>query len=131
MNPYRVEISYAKALNGRGSVISYMALTLERAKELAAQDFAGRQGRGGAAHIVISHNEKVWPQFDWRVVEEYTLGARRGGARAGAGRKPKDDARVVLSARVQPQTAEALREIAGGRPLGVTLDEIILAARKK
>lgn len=49
----------------------------------------------------------------------------RGGARKGAGRKAPDGARVSITARVSPQTAEALRRLKGEQSLGRLIDKIV------
>lgn len=50
-----------------------------------------------------------------------------GGKRAGAGRKKKDNARVVLSCRVTSETFEKLRamSINRGVGIGVIIDSLI------
>lgn len=58
---------------------------------------------------------------------------QRGGARPGAGRKPIQDKRVVLSCRVTPFTAMQVRIIAAqkGVGLGEAVDELVMSYIKK
>lgn len=47
-----------------------------------------------------------------------------GGARPGAGRKPKEDKRVQVTAYVTPKTAELIASLDKGERLGRIVDKI-------
>ena len=55
--------------------------------------------------------------------------AKRGGARPGAGRKPKDT--LPVSLRLTPEAREKLKKLAKGRPGGMSgvVNRLIAAAR--
>lgn len=133
-NAYSAEIYSTKALTGIGAnTQSVGAMTLEECRSRAEAICASILSRGVATRleITISHNVAGYPSFSWQEVEHYVFGEQRGGARPGAGRKAKADARVVLSARVKPATLDALRReaAAAGIGLGAYLDNLCKSAK--
>lgn len=69
-NPYRVQIDYAEAVKGIGSVESYTGEKVEWLKSLAADRV---RIAGTHAQVTIMENKKTYPEFNWQVVERYRL----------------------------------------------------------
>ena len=121
-NAYRVVIDF-ESTPGRTWEQAFVwgSMDLDDLRELATREAAKLREMHPNSRVAVSitHNRAQFPSFDWEDIEHYTLGERRGGAREGAGRKAKADARVTLSARVAPATLAALRERAEREGIGI------------
>lgn len=88
-NIFKASISYSKALPEIGSVSTVLAMTFEDVKHnsLFYTDQATR--KNVASTVVIYENKKQYPDFDWVVVERFSVNEKRGGKRESSGAKPK------------------------------------------
>lgn len=70
--PYRIEVSFTKAVPSIGHVLSNGNDTLEHAK-LDAERYKRMYQPNDPMTVTISRNKATYPSFDWEVVEKYTL----------------------------------------------------------
>ena len=71
------------------------------------------------AEVLESYFTQTPPRV-WRVPcinYEESMKAKRGGARQGAGRKPRDTPRKAITVRLEPQDAAKLRDLCKAREL--------------
>ena len=74
-NPYRAEIHYSICLQF-GNVASFTAETIEDLKSFIGIEVRRLRMSGCRdlnASVAIYKNEAVYPAFDWKLVEEYTI----------------------------------------------------------
>lgn len=68
-NPYRVEIHFAKAIKGLGSVVGYTSASVEGCEALAAMQAKNEKN----VHVIIMKNEEEYPKFKWVTVKSYYI----------------------------------------------------------
>lgn len=109
-NRYFAELHISPASPTLGSVLSYGAMTLEGALNIARTEAAKLTGR--KVTITVRENKATYPSFDWQEVrkEDFTI-SQHGGFRPGSGRKASGKASTTVAFRVSPETKEKMDKL--------------------
>lgn len=119
-NRYFAELHISPASPTLGSVISYGAMTLEGALNIARTEAAKLAGR--KVTITVKENKAAYPSFDWQQVwREEFAGNGRGGFRPGAGRKASGEPTATVAFRVGISTKEKMERL---KAAGVDVREL-------
>lgn len=70
-NKFSAELTYSKPLNGVGSTTTLSANDVAELKARAKFYIDQAHRNDATCHVKISKNIKQYPDFDWKVIDQY------------------------------------------------------------